>query len=536
MVAKSIHPLMQNRAAGLSPEATRMLGKAAKAIAQKDLDAAEMALISVLALAPNCVEARRLLGVGQMMRGEHRQAVMTLRELLDHGGDDALLLMNLGSALYANGEPEEAMAVLRRACEQAPDFASAWFNLGKVLTLQRRPSGAITALHRALDIDPQHQHARILLADTQVSLGMLAPASHSYREVLRRDVTSTAAWLGLYNLKNERFDKRDITNLKRALHIPFGSDEARVELGFVLARALEDQADYAGAIRAYRHANGLKRDQLRWNAQASRNESRTISEAFAAPVATHTESQLGSEVIFIISMPRAGSSLTEQILASHPKIEGAGELTDLQQVVDAESARRGKAFPGWVAEATSDDWLRLGHEYMQRTAQWRERKPLFVDKNLLNWRLLGAAMAMLPGARVINNRRDPLENCLGCYRQLFATGNHFTYEFDDLVSYWSEYDRLSKHWQKIYPQRVFEHRHELLLAEPEAQVRRLLDFCGLEFDPGCLQFHETERVVQTASAAQVRQPLQPEVRRSDLYGVKLDRLRILLRQAVRANQ
>ena len=536
MAAKKPHPLMQNRAEDLSPEAARLLEKAGKAISRNELDAAEVALIGVLAMAPECVEAKRLLGIGQLMRGEYGEAAALLRELIEQKPDDALVHMNLGSALYAKGEVEDAMASLQKACDLAPDFASAWFNLGKVFRMQGRTAGAITALHRALDIDPDHASARIILAEAQLDLGMLGPAANSFREAVRRNPGQVDAWLGLYNLKTERFDKADVARLQKALHAPFAPVDARIALGFVLARALEDQGDYAGAFRTLRHANALKRDQVRWDSRAARQEVAAIQEAFRAPLAGAEDARLGEEVIFIVSLPRSGSTLTEQILASHPQVEGAGELVDLQQVIDEESARRKQAFPAWANAATPDDWSRLGRDYMARTRRWRERRPRFTDKNLLNWRLVGAAMAMLPGARVINSRRDPLENCLGCYRQLFPKGNHFTYELDDMASYWGDYDRLSRHWLRLFPQRFFEHEYEALLADPEAQVRRLLAFCDLEYDPACLQFHKTERVVHTASAGQVRQPLQKTAPRSAAYDVKLDRLRILLDQAARANR
>jgi hypothetical protein len=137
-------------------------------------------------------------------------------------------------------------------------------------------------------------------------------------------------------------------------------------------------------------------------------------------------------------------------------------------------------------------------------------------------------MAMLPGARVINSRRDALENCFGCYRQLFVSGSDFSYDIDDLASYWHDYDRLSRQWQHLYPERFFEHVYEALQADPEAQVRRLLAFCGLNYDPACLAFHRTQRTVNTASAAQVRQPLRQDTARAALYGDLLNRLRTLL--------
>lgn len=530
MAAKQAHPLMRNRAAGLSPAATRLLEQAAAALARKEPDAAETALVGVLALAPDNVEAQRLLGLMEQLRGDYAQAMAILRQALALSPNDALIHMNLGTLLYARGEFEAALAALQRACDLAADFAPAWFNLGKMLKMQGRPAGAITALHRALDLAPEHVAARIVLAEAQTSLGAAVPAAANYREVLRRQPDHADAWTGLSNLKTERFTKADIAQLQHALQLTQAT-HARIALGFALAKALEDQAEYHAAFRTLGKANALKRRQLNWSAAAARTQVDAILTAFAEPLSGAVDAQQGEQVIFVVCLPRSGSTLTEQILASHPQVEGAAELPDLQQVLDEESARRQCPFPQWTNAATPEDWARLGRNYLARTERWRKDKPRFTDKNLLNWRFVGAAMAMLPGARVVNSRRDALENCFGCYRQLFATGNEFSYDLDDMASYWRDYDRLSRHWQRLFPQRFFEHVYESLQADPEAQVRRLLAFCGLAYDPACLEFHGTQRTVNTASAAQVRQPLRQDTARSALYGSDLKRLRALLGMA-----
>ncbi|HEY0199101.1 MAG TPA: sulfotransferase [Rhodanobacter sp.] len=462
------------------------------------------------------------------MRGNYAQAVIALRQALSAKPDDALILMNLGTTLYANGEVDEALVSLQRASQLAPDFAPAWFSLGKTLKLNARESGAVTALHRAVDLDPDHLPARITLAEVQTSLGAIAQAVANYRDVLRVRPDQPDAWIGLANLKTERFGATDVAQLEKALDAPQVSVNARVTLGFALAQAQEDQADYSAAFETLQQANALMRRQVSWDRSVASAYVDSIIEAFAQPLLGAPDARLGEEVIFIVCLPRSGATLTEQILASHPQIEGADELADLKQVLDEESARRGQPFPHWTAAATPDDWSRLGHDYLARTGRWRLQRPRFTDKNPVNWRLVGAAMAMLPGARVINSRRNAVENCFGCYRQLFVSGSHFSYDLEEMAAHWLDYDRLSRHWKRIFPQRFFEHSYEALLTDPEAQICRLLDFCGLDFDAACLEFHRNRRTVRTASAAQVRQPLQRHVARSALYHDRLGRLRELL--------
>lgn len=530
MVVRKTRSPLHERTAGLSPAAVRMLQQADAAMANKQLDAAESALIATMAIAPTCAEAHRQLGVIQLMRGDHAQAVTILRQALALSADDALIHMNLGTALHASGAVDEALINAQRACELAPELPATWFNLGKMFDLKNQSGPARDALQRALTLDPDHVPARMVLAKVQVSQGDIGEATANYREVLRRRPGHVNAWIALANLGTVRLEQKDVTTLRRALHATTTAD-ARVALGFTLAKALDDQGEHGQAFDALSRANALKQRQAKWDKVAMRDEVETILRAFAQPAVGAADTTLGHEVIFVICLPRSGSSLTEQILASHPQVEGAGELTDLHQVIDQESRRRGQPYPLWVGAATPADWSRLGSEYLTRTADWRRQRPRSTDKNAINWQFVGAAAAMLPGARFVHSHRDPLETCLGCYRQLFNTGNHFSYDLADMASYWHAYHRLTHHWAQLYPERFFDHSYEALLADPEAQVRRLLAACNLPYDPACMEFHRTERTVRTASADQVRQPLRRDTARSDWYGDKLDPLRALLLDA-----
>jgi tetratricopeptide (TPR) repeat protein len=523
-----IHPLLHDRTAGLSSVAARMLRKAAMASVRGEFDAAFSALNNARALAPNHVEVLRVQGMVEQKSGNPAAAATALRQALQLKPRDALVLMNLATTLHELGKVDEAVLTMQRASQMAPDFAPVWFNYGRMLKLQQRYSGALTALHRAVDVEQGYWRARLLLAEVQTSLGAISEATANYRLVLQAQPHHAEAWLGLTNLKTEPFDVNDLAQLKQALSAPHVHPPARIALNFALAKAHEDQLDYASAFEALRRGNALKREQVSWDAQAARTYTDAIRSAFPESLDGTENARLGEEVIFITCLPRSGAALTEQILASHPQVEGADELPELQRIIEEESGRRGQAFPQWTADATPEDWERMGREYLARTERWRLQRPRFTDKSLINWRLVGAAMAMLPGARVINSRRDPVENCFSCYRHLFATGSPFTYDLEEMASYWRDYDRLSRHWKMLFPHQFYEHSYEALLADPEAQIRRLLEFCGLEFDPACIDFHRTRRTVRTLSAAQVRQPLQQRVELSALYDGQLERLRKLL--------
>jgi hypothetical protein len=234
---------------------------------------------------------------------------------------------------------------------------------------------------------------------------------------------------------------------------------------------------------------------------------------------------LGHDVIFIVGLPRSGSTLFEQVLAAHAEVEGASELPDLEQVLGEESACRRLPLLQWIDAVDTDDWQRLGRRYLELTARWRKDKPRHTDKLPSNWLLCGVLGAMLPGARIVDARRDALEAGWSCYKQQFYRLPHFACTLTDIAAYIRDYERSMAAWQAAAPQRIRIQRYEALLAEPEHEIRALLAFCGLPFDPACLDHQHAKRNVRTASAAQVRQPLQRDTARAAHYGALLDPLR-----------
>jgi len=512
--------------------AAQLLARAREEWQQRQFDAAERSIQQVLALAPDNADALRMLGIMAQHRGDHAKAADCFRRVLPVWPDDSDLRVGLGIALHERGEIDEAMSQLRRACKLAPASASAWFNLGEALWRQASTDEAIATLRRALELAPTHLPAHLSLAKAQASLGQVDDAVAGFREVLRFDPSNADGWFGLSNLNTVRFDAADAAGLRQALARGGQSPRHRELLGFSMAKALEDQGDYAQAFETFRQANASRRQRVHWDAAGERRRVEAIRRIFARDMPPPLDPTLGREAIFIVSVPRSGSTLVEQILASHPEVEGANEIKDMPQVIDAETHRRRSAFPLWAPDASAADWQRLGQEYLARTAPWRKAKPRSTDKSLVTWYLVGAALAMLPAARVVVVHRDPVETCLACFRQCFTELSGFSCDLDEMADYCIDFMRLTRFWLERYPGRVFDLEYETLVAEPEPTIRRLLDFCGLSFDPACLEFHKTSRaVLSTPSAAQVRQPLRRDTARSARYGDKLDGLRQRLRDA-----
>jgi len=515
-----------DRLGGLSPEARAALTEASQRISRGELGAAEQLLRGILATEPNHTETLRMLAVAYQLGGHTAEAIGVVRHAQRSNPSDALLMNTLGSLLQSAGDVAGANVAFRRACELAPDLASAWMNLGTNLLTQSDVRQAESAFARAIEIQPGYVAARIAHGNALNALGRTDEAIAAFRAAIAANPRAALAWAGLAEIKTVALTADDIAALERLVVDPALADEDRATAGFALGRGLEDQQRYAEAFDAFAKANATMRALMPWDAAAHSAYVDGIAQAFDAPPATAGDPARGSDVVFVISLPRAGSTLVEQILGAHPDVEGAGEINDLALIVQEESARRGEPYPAWIGKATAEDWQRLGTQYLERTARWRASRRVHVDKAVFNWQFVGAIVAMLPGARIVNVRRDPVETGWSCFKQRFARGQQvFSYALEDIGAHWVDYDRLMFFWHARFPRRIYDLSYESLVASPEAEIRRLLDFCGLPFAASCLKSHKSERVVRTASAAQVRQPMRSDTARAANYGARLDPLR-----------
>lgn len=515
-----------SRLAGLAPTAIDQVLAAARALElgrAHDADAALQLLLKSHSAHP---EVLRLLSGLHSLQGRPHEAVAIMQRAVALRPHDALYRNTLGAAYIGAQRYDDAIHTLREATARDPNLAVAWFNLGLALMRSMRVREASDALRRAVALSPDQFNARVILGDTLRAQGDVDAATIEYRRVLAREANAGMAWWGLAELRNALFDAADIARMRSAAESN-ASIADRVATGMALAKALDDAGDYAGAFDALTAAHRLMRDRVRWDADVHHQAVDRVLEAFTPPPIGAEDSTLGREAIFVVSLPRSGSTLIEQVLAAHSHVEGAGELPDVPAVLSEESNRRRAHFPQWIAAMSPHDWTRLGRRYLERTARWRERHPRFTDKLPYNWFYAGAVHAMLPSARIVIVRRDPLETCFSCYRQHLAD-NEYTRDFNDLAAFWRDFDRAAAHWSRLYPTRVTQVQYERLIAEPEPTIRDLLAFCELPFEEGCLSFHDAAREVHTPSATQVREPLRRDTARADRYGALLDPLRAAL--------
>lgn len=513
-----------NSVAPLAPSVAALAQRARQAIERGAWNDAVQPLNEALQAQPGHPELLRLSGLLEQGRGNHANAVALFGHLHRQAPNDAAIANYLGAALAQAAQVEAAIMAFRRALDLDPHSIGAAYNLGRALDQHGDAAAACAAFDAALRIDPRHRPSRILRAECLKQLGRLAEAERDLREVLREDPNSVATWVALANLRAFAPDGGDLEAVARVYADARLGEERRSDLGFAYGATLEAAGRYAEAFEVLHAANAAKRRRVRWNAAAVSTLVDDILAAFEAPHA-EDDTTRGAGAIFLVGMPRSGSTLAEQVLAAHPQVASGGEREDVARVLQQESKRRGRRFPAWIAEATASDWRRLGEGYLERCASWRGDRLHFTDKTLTNWQTLGAIRRMLPGARIVHCVRDPLETAWSCYKQNFGEAQFFTYDMAELAAFLRDCARALRAWSVRHPGWIHRHQHEALLAQPEARTRALLAACGLDFDPACLRFHEVQREVHTASAAQVRKPLQRGVPLGERYGALLDPLR-----------
>ena len=479
--------------------------------------------------------------------GESVAAENLLRDFLREHGNDAEALHVLALIVFERRALEEARGLLEAALALAPDDHAARHSYALVLIEGHRYREAHDEARKLLQLDPgNHQFLALgasacvglglheeaiplyakLLANTPQAADLHLSLGHAYKALGRRNEAIAAyraaaavrpdygdAYWSLANLKTYRFSEDELARMRAAEGTPATALVDRYNFCFALGKAYEDRGDYAESWRHYERGNALKRGQSPYRPEVVETNTRLQIEVctreFFAARAGYGAADPAP--ILILGMPRSGSTLVEQILASHSRVEGTHELTDIQQIVrglqgqtvDLENPR----YPGILAQMQPEEFRRLGERYLRDTQVFRTGKPRFIDKMPNNFRHIGLIHLMLPNATIIDVRRDPMACCFSNLKQLFGNGQEFTYSVADIARYYRTYLDLMRHWDEVLPGRILRIWHEELVDDLAASVRRILAHCGLEFEPACVEFHRTRRSVMTASAEQVRQPI-----------------------------
>ncbi len=341
------------------------------------------------------------------------------------------------------------------------------------------------------------------------AVGRKKEATESYEMAAAARPSFGDAWWSLANLKTYRFSQNEIVQMRAEEAAPGTDPVDRYHLCFALGKALEDRNEFAESWQFYERGNALKRAECRYHPDITETNTRMQVEVFTAQffAARVGVGVPNPDPIFIVGLPRSGSTLIEQILASHSLVEGTHELSDIQRIVVEIRGLEDSRYPAVLAELAPEEFRRLGERYITDTRAYRQGKPFFIDKMPNNFCHIGLIHFMLPNAKIIDVRRDPMACCVSNLRQLFAKGQEFTYSIEDIARYYRTYLELMRHWDAVLPGRILRVWYEDVVEDLEGNVRRILEFCGLEFEPACVEFYKTQRSVSTASSEQVRRPI-----------------------------
>ena len=488
--------------------------RAADALAKNRLDEAEPALAAWIAEHPTDPYALRMMAELLGRLGRYRESERLLARALVLAPDFDAARFNYALILHRQSKSEAALTEIERLLAATPGHPG-YRNL-KAAMLARLGdyAGAIALYERLLAEFPHNPRGHMSHGHALKTMGRAADCITAYRAAVAQAPTLGEAWWSLANLKTYRFAPADLAAMRAALATPGISDDDRLHLDFALGKALEDARDYAASFGHYAAGNRRRRSQLRWDGAANRahvvaNEA-LFSRDFLA--ARHGQGCAATDPIFVVGLPRAGSTLIEQILASHSQVEGTMELPDVAAIARGLSDRLPGQDPLLYLEALAAagpaELAALGQDYLDRTRiQRKTGRPHFIDKMPNNFAYAGLIHLMLPNAIIIDARRHPLATCFSAWKQHFARGQSFTYDLAELGEYYADYVRLMGHFDAVLPGRVLRVDHEALVTDTENQVRRMLAHCGLAFEPGCLDFHRNQRPVRTASSEQVRQPI-----------------------------
>jgi tetratricopeptide (TPR) repeat protein len=479
-------------------------------------------------LAPEVVRAG-----ARFSDGDFSAAESILRPYLINSADDVEALRLLARIEHKRGVLDQAESLLEAALKLAPNYVAARLDYARVLIDRQKYLCGREEIQSLLKLEPGNRDYLSLYAAACVGLGEYDTAIAEYRRLLaaaksaelcvslghclkaigrRKEAAESYqlaaaarpgfgdAWWSLANLKTWRFSPNDIEQMQGEEAAPGATAVDRYHLCFALGKAFEDRNEFAESWQFYERGNALKRAEIHYYPEIVEADTRKqievcTSQFFAARAGFGAPDP---DPVFIVGLPRSGSTLIEQILASHSQVEGTQELAEISRIV--------LETPSW-SELAPEDFRRLGERYITETRAYRKRKPFFIDKMPNNFRHIGLIHLMLPNARIIDVRREPMACCFSNLKQLFAAGQEFTYSTEDIARYYCTYLDLMRHWDEVLPGRILRVSYEDVVEDLEGNVNRILEHCGLNFEPACVEFHKAERSIRTASSEQVRQPI-----------------------------
>lgn len=489
------------------------LAKGANLIKQGQVDEGIKIFQAVLRDNPKSVNAMRFLAMAYFQEKERLDdAEALLRRVVEMAPDFVGAWVTLGMVQVERTRVIDAINSFKQAIRLEPENAVAWGGLGNAYAVANYQDKGAEAYAKAVSLNPQNPAFQMGLAHILKTLGDQDGSLKAYRAAIAAKPDFGEVYWSMANLKIFNFEDEEVAAMEQQLEQGDLTESAEVHFRFALAKACEDQKDYDRAWHYYHSGNQKQRMQVSHDAVEMQTRQNEIIEVFSREFLEEHggNGYEAADPILIVGLPRSGSTLVEQILASHSQVEGTSELPNLGRIAHSVGRYRmdKQQFPLSARELRNRDWRAYGKQYIDETQRHRELgRPFFTDKMPNNYSLVGFLHLILPNAKVINTRRHPYDSMVGAYKQLFGRGQNFTYDMYDLADYYNQYHKTVSHWHDVLPGKVLDVHYEETVLDFDNQVRRILEHCGLPFEEQCLRYWETDRAVRTASSEQVRQPI-----------------------------
>ena len=469
---------------------------------------AEDAFKKVLIEDGNNIDALRFMGILAFKSGNHDIAEAMLTKALKLDPTYSLAWANLAQVFSVTGQLDKAKKSFKNILNMTPKNGLIWAEYGTVLTKLANYKEGIDAYLKALEFKPNSPRVHLSLGHVYKTMGEINNSIDSYKNTILQNNLSGEAYWSLANLKTYSFSMNEIKDMEETLKGDM-SDIERSQMYFALGKAYEVKKDFDKSFKNYYEGNKVKKALIKYSSDDTTDNTKRILDFFNQEnIQKLAKSSTNDrDPIFILGMPRSGSTLVDQIISSHSKVDGTQELPNIIKIAAELNSNNQNNYPEVLKELDDSKLSNLGKVYISETAWARDTAPFFIDKMPNNFIHIGLIKTILPNAKIIDTRRDPMDTCFSCFKQFFARGQLFTYSLEDLGNYYIDYIRAMNHWHNVYGKDIYTVHYDNVINETEETIRELIDYCELPFEKECLEFYNSSRPVKTPSAEQVRQPI-----------------------------
>ena len=469
---------------------------------------AEDAFKKVLIEDGNNIDALRFMGILAFKSGNHDIAEAMLTKALKLDPTYSLAWANLAQVFSVTGQLDKAKKSFKNILNMTPKNGLIWAEYGTVLTKLANYKEGRDAYLKALEFKPDSPRVHLSLGHVYKTMGEIDNSIDSYKNTILQNNLSGEAYWSLANLKTYSFSENEIKDMEETLKGDM-SDIERSQMYFALGKAYEVKKDFDKSFKNYYEGNKVKKALIKYSSDDTTDNTKRILDFFNQENIQKLakSSTKDRDPIFVLGMPRSGSTLVDQIISSHSKVDGTQELPNIIKIAAELNSNNQNNYPEVLKELDDSKLSNLGKDYISETAWARDSAPFFIDKMPNNFIHIGLIKTILPNAKIIDTRRDPMDTCFSCFKQFFARGQLFTYSLEDLGNYYTDYIRAMNHWHNVYGKDIYTIHYDNVINETEETIRELIDYCELPFEKECLEFYNSSRPVKTPSAEQVRQPI-----------------------------